>query len=319
MSERSLPGPTIDLIRDGVRPATRRNVQQALFATAFTAQTRGWGVVEWEALVLEGRNQLAWQTRNPVDGRRSLTDADVQKRLASAWDKAWERRSEHPAWTEQETIDEVDRRAAHVEGIAADNPDLRDSDRAVLGLVVALARERSSTRVTLARRRIVEATGLGERTTRNAVQRLLDAGLLVLVEKGKPRGARATKPARAAIYGLPAPGVPKYLPGTPASGTPSTSSGTPTVQAHGTPSRSSGTPTPPTTPETGPEMIATGPSKVTLTVSADDPEDIARAIDALLNLRASAASAEGSADPAPLPGNVLTLRQSVPVRRDEAG
>jgi hypothetical protein len=75
----SLPGRTVDLIRDGAPAAdlARRGdsaVWSALLSTATSARQRGWTFPEWAAYVSEARSNLGRQARIKR-GRTELTRA----------------------------------------------------------------------------------------------------------------------------------------------------------------------------------------------------------------------------------------------------
>ncbi len=67
---------------------------------------------------------------------------------------------------------------------------LSEPGRKVLGYACELAKTRGIDRVALPRRTVMTQTGLGERSVRTALDHLDAAGLLTLVERGKPAPAR---------------------------------------------------------------------------------------------------------------------------------
>lgn len=246
MLDRALPGWAIDLCRDGVDPdRLRQKGDRAVFSTlvsiAMSAQARGWGDVELEALILDDqRSNLGNQVRLR-GGKHPRSRAQIAKLMRDAWNRAWEHRTSETQWSPDQAAEEVARRAAHAVNIAADaDNDLHQVDRDVLHYIATQAKHRGSTRVTLPRRALQQAVGAGERTVRNSLGRLIAARHLDLVERGRPRGTTATSKARANVYALPA--APLLVPVNGLVGPPALSSGTPTPETAGTPALSSGTP-----------------------------------------------------------------------------
>ncbi len=90
--DRALPGPIVDLVRDGVpgsdlRERGGRTVYSALCRTAASACQRGWDAWEWEALILEPASTPGWQVELR-DGIKPRTKQAVRKTLDSAWESA---------------------------------------------------------------------------------------------------------------------------------------------------------------------------------------------------------------------------------------
>lgn len=202
---RALPGWAIDLIRDGVPgPGLRRGggkaVWRALVQTASSAQIRGWGIVEWEFLVLAKASHLGRQVALK-DGRRERTGCQVDKTLFDAWNQAWEWRTMQPETWDRDTVRKVaHRRAAQMRDLASDGDvKLTDQERAVLVFVAEQAVTRGLTRLALPRVALMEGTGLTERQVRRAVPSLHHKGLLMLHAPGV-QGDKVRR--RAALYNL---------------------------------------------------------------------------------------------------------------------
>jgi hypothetical protein len=242
MMNRALPGPKIDLIRDGVplielKEAGDRAVYNALFRTAASACQRGWDFWEWEVLVLEAKSQLGNQARLK-GGRTQRSKSDLRKLFDSVWEAATKWVTEQPKpWDSDATREEAKDRAALLLTVVEDaDAPLKESDRNVLIYAAELAVERGMDRVALPWRAVKEGTGLGERTVKNALRRLDHVGLLVLAERGRAGGSR-TKERRANLYRLAtADGVSAYqYRGTRSVGPAAQVCGTPSEDEHGTP------------------------------------------------------------------------------------
>ncbi|MGI8746805.1 MAG: hypothetical protein ACR2J4_00440 [Deinococcus sp.] len=204
---RALPGPVIDLIREGVRAddlAARggRAVWSALVKTAMSACQRGWDCWEWKAVILEPASHLGQQVRLK-DGARPRTAKAVRETFDNAWETATVRVSESPARGRHEALGT----AAAVRDFVAD-PDspLTDAQRAVLAAAAAVGLRVGTDRVALPRRDLLAATGLGLTALRTLLRALHDIGLLVQVDPGRA-GGPAAKKRRAALYRLPSPDV----------------------------------------------------------------------------------------------------------------
>jgi hypothetical protein len=138
--------------------------------------------------------------------------------------------------------------------VADADADLTEADRAVLAHAADVSERNGTDRPALPRRRIVEATGLGDRAVRNALARLGRRGLLVCAVRGRPAG-QATRPEnrRASCYRLPPPRDPSYLyRGTRSVGPPAQVCGTPRIRLPGPPPRSVGPPPAPNPPNPTP-------------------------------------------------------------------
>jgi hypothetical protein len=198
----------IDLMRDGVsstdlRALGDRAVRRALLRTACSARQRGWSRVEWAGEVDSAKSHLGAQAKLKR-GRAERSARDFEGLLRGAWDQAGRFLDENPAWTAEQARAEAEARAHALRDLAADpDADLCDNDRAVLVYAAELAMKRGSDRVTIPRGQILAATGLGLTALRLSLARLEKPELLVLVERGRPRGAGAKAKPRANVYRLP--------------------------------------------------------------------------------------------------------------------
>jgi len=240
---RALPGPIIDLIRDGVPQAglndgADRAVWRALRSTAMSATQRGWTEPEWIGLLADEASRLGRQSRLR-HGRKQRPPADHRRQLHTAWTSAAKRITTDPALTTREITDTI----TAVELFTADpDVDLPTAERDVLAVACQLARRYGTTRPALPRRAVQEATGLPERTVRTALARLEEYGLLELAVRGRA-GASAGR-RRANLYRLPdavALNTYQYR-GTRSVGRPVQVYGTPHPNPIGTPVQVSGTP-----------------------------------------------------------------------------
>lgn len=204
--QRALPAWAVDLVRDGVPPRDLkarggRAIWSALVRTAMSAHQCGHTRPQWENLVTEPRSRLGHQLLLK-DGYRTRTPKAVADILAKAWDAATARVAEDPTRTWQQTHEDAAERAERATWLADDpEVDLTHAEREVLRYAAAQTAQRRMLRVALARRTVMAATNLGERTVRTALEGLTAKGVLELVERGHPRGDRA-KRARAALYAL---------------------------------------------------------------------------------------------------------------------
>jgi hypothetical protein len=275
-ARQALPGRTVDLIRDGVRPSELRAggdraVWRALVSTAASALQRGHDFTEWAALISETRSNLGRQMRLK-GGTKERTPRTVERTLRSAWTTAEKFVAEAPAaFTRDDALAHV----ALVRDWTADvDSPLDDNERAVMAAACRVAERNGTTRPALPRRALVGETGIGERSVRTTLDRLHRRGLLVLEVAGRSGGDVSRR--RAGLYRLPdtAAMETSYLyRGTRSMGPPAQVYGTPTDSAPGTPAQVYGTPRPSNSQEET--------AVVTLTISATDPEAIAAAIDAL--------------------------------------
>ena len=303
--DRALPGWAIDLIRDGVTSADLkergdRAVWSALLRIAHTAQIRGWGVVEWEAQILEDRNVLARQLRTKRDGRPKPART-VDKTLSKAWDAAWEHRTSRPTMDREQVAEAARQRAATARDVAADaDNDLRESERDVLAHIAAETEERGLLRIACPWRTVADAVDLGERATKNALRDLVRRGCLVLVERGRPGGPSAKGRGKANLYGLPEAQPPHMCRGTRPVGPQTHTCGTSADPTHGAPTHTCGTPSQPSTHHDRETDM------VQITVSAKDPEALTEAIRRLAGVKRAVEEGE-QPDEQPLPDNVTRL------------
>jgi len=306
---RNLPGPMIDLIRDGVPPADlrrdgQRAVWSALFRTAASAAQRGQDGWEWECLLREPSSVLGRQA-STRDGQRLKTERSIAKTYAAAWDRATAWVSEQPAkWTKAEAEEQAVCRANLVAELAAD-PEvmLPQSSRAVLAYAANEARRLTSDRPALPRKEMLEATGLGLTALRTALARLDEMGLLMLAERGR-RGASSDS---ANLYQLARKGHPAlaaYLyRETRSVVPPGQVCSAPRLDLDGAPRQVCSAPHPDAVTQPEPE----GPSMVTLTITAPDADALAAALAALRR--------EQDVAVREIPDNVRHLRSVV---KDEA-
>lgn len=202
--------PWIDVVRDGLAPAELHGrgdtaVWAALRSTAMSAMQGGYGFPDWCATVLEPRSRLGAQASVRVGrGDKPRSTEDVHRQLASAWDSAAARVAESPAWTRDDVLATVQQ----LRDVLADSAhQLTEAEAAVMLHALDVAAERGTTRPALPRHALVAAcrlSGIGERATRTALQRLLDGGALHLAVRGRPgvRSASGTS-GRANLYRLP--------------------------------------------------------------------------------------------------------------------
>ncbi len=243
---RALPGPMIDLIRDGVPGQELRQrgdvaVWSALLGTAASARQRCWDREEWEAELSHTVSTLGRQARLKK-GRRERSAKAYAQLLYDAWDKATVWVSEQPPpFTRAEMAEEAEQRVRRVLLLVQDlDSDLTEAERAVLAYAANEALARGLTRVALPRRSIVSRTGLGERTIRTALERLERKRLLTLAVPGRPGATQQAR--RAALYLLPTEeALAQYLyRGTRSMGPPAQNYGTPVDPRCGTPTSSMG-------------------------------------------------------------------------------
>ena len=195
---------TRDRIREGIpdkdlRGRGQRAVFGGLVATALGARNAGWTEKQWAAMVRYPQHNLGAQVRYP-DGRdgKPRTSREIDKALRDAWHKAQER----PAmWGREEARERALNNAKHARALAGDaDANLRDADRAVLAYIADQTERRERVDVTAPWRDISAATGYtNRRTIGAAIERLLAAGHLDRIDRGRP-GTGAG--ARAAVYRL---------------------------------------------------------------------------------------------------------------------
>ncbi len=247
--DRALPGRVIDSLRDGVPAAELKSrgdkaVYKTLFGSAASAANRGWDCWEWQSLVLEPKNVLAQQARLKK-GRQPRSPVEMTAYLDSVWDAATAWVSKAPsAWSNDDAAAEVERRVSSLTAVLEEpGCGLLDADRRVLAYACGRAVELGTTRVALPKLATAEAVGMGERSTKNSLDRLHKAGLLVLVERGRP-GGPSSRQRQANLYELAdAERAASYLyRGTRSVRPPAQDCGTPSMLESGTPAQDCGTP-----------------------------------------------------------------------------
>lgn len=177
--DRALPGPMVDLIRDGVaaqelRAEGGRAVYRALRRTAVSACQRGWDQWEWEELVFQPQSHLGRQIKLR-DGRTPLTPSRVRKTLDQAWDQAtaWVSEQEPPATRQELLLRSRPALVAARSKLEDPHAPLTPPDRLVLDYACSEIERRRLERVTLPWRAVCQETGLGERTVKNSLGDLL--------------------------------------------------------------------------------------------------------------------------------------------------
>jgi hypothetical protein len=171
---RALPGTTVDRIRDGTQPAELRArgdkaVWSDLVGTAASARLHGWTFAQWAFLVGERRSHLGRQARLRR-GRTELTPRQYERKIGAAWDTAgsWLDRADAPTTP----ADVADRIAAVRAYVADADAELTDGERDVLAYATDVAETNRTDRPALPWRRVKDGTGLGERATKGALDRL---------------------------------------------------------------------------------------------------------------------------------------------------
>ncbi len=243
--------PACDIIRDGVDEADLRAdgdraVWAALVSTAASRMQRSDTQAAWARDVLDDpRTALGRQVKVRANGK-TRTALAVTKMLLNAWTAAetW-LATQPPAWGTDDARVAAEERAGQYHALADDpRTDLSPGERKVLHHVADVAAKRGSTRLTMPRRDLMDATGLGLTTLRTALARLEKRGYLTLAERGKPRGKYANRRPQAAVYRL----APLPVPGSPVSGAPQAAdiqvSGAPRSDLPGAPGQVSGAPLP---------------------------------------------------------------------------
>lgn len=194
-------GTMADLVRDGVHPRDlraegERAVWRALVSTAASAMQRGVTRTEWAAFIDEPGSKLGTQAKLKR-GTKPRTRAEYVKTLDRAWSKAATWLADRPsAFGPVEILQRIREVRERVE-----HPDagLTDVERRILIYACQVAAEKMTDRPALPRHAVVAATGLGDRTVRNALERMSDSGLLRLEVRGRRDPARR----RAGLYRLP--------------------------------------------------------------------------------------------------------------------
>jgi hypothetical protein len=209
----ALPGPMIDVIRDGVSAVALRHghdraVHGALVQTGMSAMQRKIPQSEWMFEVLRAGSRLGVQAR--LDGgRRERSQAEVHRLLLNAWEVAVAAVVARPTITKAD----IDKTIGQVAQVVADLDQPLDHDeRTLLGHAVDVARQIGTTRPALPRAAGMAATGLTERRWRDAMSRLERAGFLVLEVPGRPAAGGSAARRRANLYRLAAPTHPEHRP-----------------------------------------------------------------------------------------------------------
>jgi hypothetical protein len=157
---------------------------------------RGVTRTEWAAFIDEPGSKLGTQAKLKR-GTKPRTRAEYVKTLDRAWTKAATWLADRPAAFGPveilQRIRDVRERVEHPDA------DLTDVERRILIYACQIGAEKMTDRPALPRHAVVAATGLGERTVRNALERMSDAGLLRLEVRGLKDPARR----RAGLYRLP--------------------------------------------------------------------------------------------------------------------
>lgn len=282
MSER-WTGWAVDLIRDGVAPRDLRAegekaVWKALVKTAVSAMNRGVDRVEWISLIDEPGSHLGTQARLKR-GTKPRTTTEYRRTLERAWAAGRDWLATRPAaFGPVEITDRIRKVRERVENPQAA---LSDVERVILLYACEFAASRMTDRPALSRRGVMAATGLSERVTRDALDRMADVGLLILEVRGKP-GATSN---RANCYRLPSPDrIP--VPASGSMGRVAQIYGTPEVDAVGTRAQVYGT-----------------SRRVRLTIEADNPNSLD---DMLQRLAGDGRVVQVENDDAP--ANVVPLR-----------
>ena len=202
---RNLPGPIIDRIREGVpRKVLRRArcggdcaIWEALVATAMSAIQRGWPFSDWMALLDDPRSRLGSQAKIKGKGYAVLPIRSYLHRLESAWARATERITEHPA---ADYFAGVQDRIAEARAWVDEAPFIADH-RVLMIDACGQAAKLGTWQPALPWRRTSERTGLNGRRIRDGYSELCEDGALTLVARGRPGKGRSS--GKANIYRLP--------------------------------------------------------------------------------------------------------------------
>lgn len=199
-SRRAMPGWAVDRIRDGVPSSELRAhggtkaINGALVSVAMSAIQAGQTWPEWHAALTSPESNLGRQSH--LDRRRrDIGPRQHLKNLQSAWRRAESRIAESPPFS----ADDVRRRARR---LLDDDPMIPWTatrctvDRLVFRHAIGEAAARGHTRPTLPVRSITETTGVSKSAAARSLNRLTEAGLLQLHR----RGDRGADSKRAAVY-----------------------------------------------------------------------------------------------------------------------
>jgi hypothetical protein len=212
MTTRALPGPIVDLIRDGVPESVLRRatcgsdcaVWRALVSTAASARQRGWSAWELAAMLDDPRNRLGAQAK--IERGRPLSARRYQQRLTNAWESAGKWLDGRPAaWSKIDILGHV----ADVRTFVTDAP-MTDAERRVMLHVLDVADKIGTMRPAVPWRGVRDATGLTPRECRDTLESLCGMGLLTLALRG--RAAKTERRRTANCYRLPTPdAMTRYL------------------------------------------------------------------------------------------------------------
>jgi hypothetical protein len=261
---RALRGWAVDRLHDGLSPPySEPEVWKALGATALAAVNARWTQAEWVDLVTQPGRDGLWR-QYAIRRDKPKPKARLRKVLDDLWDGAVQHAVENPSFGEHVKDEIADRVIAIREAVQDPEADLTDADRAVLSFAADRAEQVGSTVVNLPWRDVQEGTGLGERTTKNALRRLDRREVLPLRERGRP----GTRRPRANAFEIPdSDRLFSYLcRGTRQVGPLARTGGTPTEIGRGTPTRTGGTPTAPTERQ--------NPMEITIKVTEDEQAEI---------------------------------------------
>jgi hypothetical protein len=324
----NLPARYVDLARYGVtdsdlRRAGDRAVYNALVRVAMSAVNADWDYGRFAVFIAEPRSNLGQQARlrhgKPVESVR------YERMLRAAWTRAAER----VEGSQKISKLDVDERVRDLRWLIEDaDTDLNDAERAVLGHACDIAAKIGTLTPAMPWRAVKEATGLGEKSTKNTLARLTERGLLRVASLGKrgagskvatcyhlplpehvserlPLAEGSQQGQRGSQAGTPAEGAPYSVPETGPMGPPGQTYGTPHEEHLGTPGQTYGTPADlgideavPTVGQNGHNAPMTEAQTATVNM---DPAMLA----AFMEFYAARRQADGE----PLPDNVIPLRR----------
>ncbi|TNM60462.1 MULTISPECIES: winged helix-turn-helix transcriptional regulator [Actinomycetes] len=177
---RALSEPMTALLRDGTGLDRYASRSEAVMATAVAAVNAGWDEETWR-LALEGACEeiAAWAATQIRQGRsRQRSAGDAERHLSTTWRNAVARVAERPPtgdhFTVQAELAEIDLTISahpHLWGKASG-----PSDRAVLQVLLAIAREACTLTPSASTRQVSEHANVSPTTVTNALRRLAKAG-----------------------------------------------------------------------------------------------------------------------------------------------
>lgn len=177
----ALPGPIVDLMRDGCREVRNRgDVVRAVRTVMFSAHHHGqsWPAIQAELTNIK-RNRLAEQI---ATGRRGvkMSPKVVSDFLSKLWTQTTEEVAARPAWTADDVLEFIE----YVREVL-ENSDVPDRDRAVMDVVLDLAGQHRTAKVAAPVHVVAEKTGLTRMTAHRALMGLCDTGdWLALARRG---------------------------------------------------------------------------------------------------------------------------------------